>query len=386
MLFIWLTFLSALSIESIGTLISILGLSALFSNNPIIIVMAVALDVGKLVTVSFVYKYWQKVNWLMKSYMTIAAIILVFITSMGAFGFLSGEFQKAIASNSQQNVKIQALTDEQTRLQKRKDQIDKQIAELPSTYSRGRVTVMNGFKEETTRINTRLAKIDEELPALKIENIDKSVKIGPILYIAEAFNTTPEIAVKWVILTIIFVFDPLAIALLLAGNFLLAQRNTTPTSAPTPAPPPTKSKATRKQKSNRTVQKDIAKFDYVIDPIQNQISVKPIPPIINEIIKEEEDDVFPVAVPEQEPPKQRKPRITKSKLQRLTIEENPNGHDVVKQVKPEVPSAKFEEVDGNHADVSIEDDKRRIKSTNDIVSQYKDSAPAVSVGGPFPRS
>lgn len=224
MFFIILTFISAFSIEAIGTFISIMGLSALFAMNPLIIGMAVTLDVGKVVAVSFLYKNWQRINLIMKAYMSIASLVLIFITSMGIFGFLSGEFQKAIVGNNQQNITISALTDEQGRLQKRKEEIDKQIAQLPASFVSGRTRLMNQFKDETRRINTRLNKIDEELPGLKIQNIERGVKIGPILYIAEAFGTTPEAAAKYVILVIIGVFDPLAIALLLAGNFLLDQR------------------------------------------------------------------------------------------------------------------------------------------------------------------
>lgn len=224
MLFAILVLATALFIEGIGTFISILGLSALFAGSPVVITMAVALDIGKVVAVSFVYKNWAKISWLMKLYMTIATVVLMTITSAGVFGYLSGEFQKAIAGNNQQNVIITALEEEKTRLQTRKQEIDAQIANLPKNFVNSRVRLMNQFKEETTRINDRLAKIDEELPKLRVDVIGQNVKIGPIIYVAEAFKTTPEQAVKWVILTIIFVFDPLAIALLVAGNFLLAQR------------------------------------------------------------------------------------------------------------------------------------------------------------------
>lgn len=367
MLFAIITFLSAFLIEGIGTYISILGLSALFAFNPVIIAMAVALDVGKLVAVSFIYKNWQKVNWLMKSYMTIASVVLVFITSMGAFGFLSGEFQKAIASNSTQNIQITALTEEQARLQKRKDQIDKQIAELPTTYSRGRVTVINGFKEETTRINARLAKIDEELPKLKVENIEKSVKIGPILYVAEAFKTTPEIAVKWVILTIIFVFDPLAIALLLAGNFLLQQRSEKK-QAPTPKP------------------------GGGLAPIEPAENVQLLAPSMGGPVLQVGDgtwvvpgELVPPPAPEAEKPVEQAPEVVVDPVpqvrvpQQLTIEENPDGPDLVKR---EPPTTKFETVNSTKADVFAEDDVRRIRSTRELVNKYQ-NIPAVSVGGPF---
>ena len=225
MFFATLVLLSAFLIEGIGTYVSVVGLSSLFAANPVIIVLAIALDVGKVVSVSFLYKYWKKVNLLMKTYMTIAAIVLMGITSAGAFGYLSAQFQKAIANTNESGVMISALTDEQGRLQKRKEEIDAQIAKLPDNMVRGRKDLIKQFGPEVERINTRLVEIDTKLPELKVATLHQNVEVGPIIYIAEAFGTTPEHAVKWVILIIIFVFDPLAIALLLAGNFLVEQKD-----------------------------------------------------------------------------------------------------------------------------------------------------------------
>lgn len=215
---------AALLIEGIGTFISVLGLASIFSASPLVLLMAIALDIGKVAAVTFVYKFWRDINLLIKSYMVSAVIVLMIITSAGVFGFLSAEFQKAISSTSEQTVLISALTEERTRLQDRKLEIDAQVAQLPPNMVRGRTTLMRQFEPELNQINARLVEIDRELPKLKMDAIKKSVEVGPIIYIAEAFDTTPEKAVKWVILIIIFVFDPLAIALLIAGNFLLSRK------------------------------------------------------------------------------------------------------------------------------------------------------------------
>lgn len=224
MVFTFIVLATALFIEAIGTYISVLGLSALFAGSAIVTVMAVSLDIGKVVAVSFLYKHWKNLSFLMRSYMLISTMVLMIITSSGVFGYLSGEFQKAMTGNSQQTVAITALEEEQTRLQKRKEEIDAMIANLPANSVRGRTKLAAQFKDETTRINERLATIDQELPKMKMEIIGQSVKIGPIIYIAQAFDTTPEQAVKWIILIIIGVFDPLAVVLLIAGNYLLEQR------------------------------------------------------------------------------------------------------------------------------------------------------------------
>ena len=224
MLFTLLVFLAAFALEAIGSYTSIVGLAALFASNIVVIVLAGCLDFAKIITVSFLYKHWKELGWIMRSYLTIASMVLMIITSAGAFGFLSGQFQKAIQDTGTQAIKIQSLTDEQGRLQKRKEEIDNQIAKVPDNNVRGRTQLIRQFGPEVSKINARLTDIDKELPTLKIENVDKETHAGPILYVAKAFNKTPEEAVKYVIFTIIFVFDPLAVALLIAGNFLLAQR------------------------------------------------------------------------------------------------------------------------------------------------------------------
>lgn len=220
-LFAILTFLVAFSIEGLGTLVSVIGLSALFGANPIIIAFAIALDAGKLVVVSLLYKYWKKLNALMRSYALIAAMITMIITSAGAAGYLSGEFQKAMTGSAEGGVKVAALQKEQAKLEDRKKQIDRQIENIPEKYSaRQRTTAIAQFKEEQQQVTKRLTEIDKELPELQTKQISVEAKAGPILAIAKSFNITPEEAVKWVILVIILVFDPLAVFLIVAGNFL----------------------------------------------------------------------------------------------------------------------------------------------------------------------
>lgn len=215
---------AAFLIESLGTVVSVIGLSALFSADPIVIALAVSLDIGKVVTVSFLYRHWKDINWLMKTYMTIAVLVLMLITSVGAFGYLSAEFQKAIQGTNENAVVIKSMQAEQARLQARKEQIDNQIAQFPPEFVTGRRQAVEQLAPEINRINNRLAEIDAQLPELKLETIKKNVEVGPIIFIAEAFGTTPEEAVKYVIMIIIFVFDPLAIALLIAGNFLIKNK------------------------------------------------------------------------------------------------------------------------------------------------------------------
>lgn len=227
MIFVVLTFIAALAIESLGTLVSVIGLSALFGSNPIIIALVVALDLGKLVSVSLLYTHWKDLPRLMKTYALIASAALMVITSAGAAGYLSAEFQKAIVGTQEGSLKVDVLKKQQAKYEERKKQIDQQIAALPEkTTVNQRLRLMNGFKAEQQDLQDKITKIDNDLPALQVSQINTEAHAGPILYIAKAFDVPVEVAVKYVILLIIFVFDPLAIFLIIAGNFLLAKRRT----------------------------------------------------------------------------------------------------------------------------------------------------------------
>lgn len=225
MFFILLTFAAALFIEGLGSLVSVIGISALFGANPIIIALAISLDVGKIVTVSFLYTHWKEMPKLMKGYALLAAAVTMIITSAGAAGYLSGEFQKAIQGSKEGELKVNVLKDQQAKYEERKKQIDDQIATLPPrTTVNQRLRLMNGFKAEQQRLDAQIQVIDKQLPELQITQIGTEAKAGPILAIAKAFKISVEEAVKWVIAAIIFVFDPLAIFLIIAGNYLWAKR------------------------------------------------------------------------------------------------------------------------------------------------------------------
>jgi hypothetical protein len=279
-LFAILTFLVAFSIEGLGTLVSVIGLSALFGANPIIIAFAIALDAGKLVVVSLLYKYWKKLNALMRSYALIAAMITMIITSAGAAGYLSGEFQKAMTGSAEGSVKVAALVKEQSKLEERKKQIDRQIENIPEKYSaRQRTAAINQFKEEQQQVTKRLTEIDKELPELQTKQISVEAKAGPILAIAKSFNITPEEAVKWVILFIILVFDPLAVFLIVAGNFLYDKHKEEQNEpiGPTPVPVPDQVPTPAPKIEVTPTVTDVPELKLRdIEPVADMIDVPPI--------------------------------------------------------------------------------------------------------------
>lgn len=246
--FILLLFLTAFAMEAIGTYISVIGLGSLFAGDPVILLMACIFDVAKIVSVSFLYQNWMVIKNVMKYYISVAVIVLMTITSGGIFGYLSGAFQKAMQPNMEVSLKVDSYSNERAQLSNEKEQlkverinIDKQIASLPTDYVRGRTRLINSFKPESERISSRLILITKRIDELndnilKVESqsIETRVHAGPITYVAKAFNVTIEEASKWIILTIIFVFDPLAVFLILAGNFLVKKRKEAPPKVEAP--------------------------------------------------------------------------------------------------------------------------------------------------------
>lgn len=377
MIFALLIFLAALALEGIGTWVSVIGLSAIFASSPVVVVLAICLDFAKIMTVSFTYKYWASINKLMKIYMTIATLVLVTITSTGAFGFLSGEFQKAIADTGTQSIKITTLEEEKGRLQKRKEEIDAQITNIPANNVKGRTQLIKQFGPEVNRVNDRLVQIDKELPDLKIKNIDKELHVGPIMYVAKAFNTTPEEAVKWVILTIIFVFDPLAISLLIAGNFLLEMG---------------KKKKEEVKPVVEELNNDVPEIPEPSDPIQvpltneelqeiDEVLEEPTPPLELVTIEPREEEPIQPSQPvelelvhdeREEEERTDEPQQPLTLKRHIKVEER-NGRDVI-SLETEIPKSSLESVSSKIADISPEDASHSLQ-TMKLQKYYTGDAP-----------
>jgi hypothetical protein len=232
MFFIILTLLSALLLEGIGTIVSVIGLVQLFGYTELIVALAIAFDIAKVTSVTVLYREWGKMSKLLRTYLTVASFVLMTITSMGAASYLSTNFQKSSLPVKTLEVKVKSMTEEKVKLEIRKKEIDAQIANLPSDYVKGRTKLLNNFKTEIERINNRIVQLDVEVPKVQTEMIDATSHAGPIMYLATALKSTPEAAMGWLIGLMIFVFDPLAVALILAGNYLVAQRTPKEIKAP----------------------------------------------------------------------------------------------------------------------------------------------------------
>lgn len=273
MIFILITFLAAFLIEGLGTAVSVIGLSTLFGANPIIIALAISLDVGKLVVVSLLYNHWKRMGMVMKSYALLASIVTMVITSAGAAGYLTGEFQKAILGTQETVLKVSVLKEQQAKYEERKKQIDNQIANLPEkTTVNQRIRLMKQFQDEQKALQTKIEDIDKQLPELQLKQIGVEAKAGPILYISKAFNVPVEVAVKYVVMLIIFVFDPLAVFLMIAGNFLLEQRKKKVPEPKDPEPDPPKKELPELVPEINELTRDEHVLTEEVQPVQDLIA------------------------------------------------------------------------------------------------------------------
>lgn len=223
--FIILLFLSTLAVAGSAAFFSVYGLGQIFSGAFIsVLIMGGALEVGKLVAASFLYRYWKDTPKILKGYLSSAVLVLMLITSIGIFGFLTASYQVDSISLKQQQDKIVFLEEQKESYKERLTGIDQQIQAVPEDYITKRMELISTFEPEKNDILQKMDRVDEELLSLKTNVLTTEAKIGPIIYVAEVLERDPDEAVFWFVLVIVFVFDPLAVSLTLATNIALRKR------------------------------------------------------------------------------------------------------------------------------------------------------------------
>ena len=232
--------MAAIAVAGTGAYFSVTGLGVLFSGaSTAVIVMASALEFAKLVTASYLEQKWNETTLFLKVYLTSAVFILMLITSAGIFGYLSNAFQ-------QQNIKLQQIDREILVFQTKIDQNTAQIEQLSTQISesnksqttilgKGRVNnrllrSIDNRDRQIGKINDKIAKLqednaknNEEINKIRLNNLDLEKEVGGFKFVAQAFDVELDKVVKWFMFLIVFVFDPLAIALVLALNKLLKE-------------------------------------------------------------------------------------------------------------------------------------------------------------------
>jgi hypothetical protein len=240
------TLITALGISAVAAFYSIVGLMAIFSASALsIAVMGIVLEIGKLITASWLYQNWKRVPFLLKSYLTIAVVILMFITSMGIFGYLSKAHIDQGSGTSELYVKVERLDNRIISERKIITRAEKQLSALDSALdkylelgavSKGLKKREDQEQERNTLIDNinnaqgRIDKLLDEKSEYKLQINSFEVEVGPLKYISalvygdEALDYI-DTAVRAVILILVFVFDPLAVLLIIAANMSFTEYN-----------------------------------------------------------------------------------------------------------------------------------------------------------------
>ena len=220
--------LSALFIAGCAAFFSVFGIGKLFSGAFIaVVIMASSLELGKLVTASFLYRYWDKINLLQKVYMAAATIMLIFITSAGIFGYLSNAYQGATVEFEKQTTALLFKEEQVEQLEEDKqfllNELDQQVQSLPDNYITAKRKLREDYNPQILSINSELLDLKKEVGELKTNLVETGVDVGPAVYLARTFNTDIDTVVKFFIFILIFVFDPLAVMLVIAYNQVLLE-------------------------------------------------------------------------------------------------------------------------------------------------------------------
>ena len=241
-----LTLITALAISAVAAFYSIVGLMAIFSASAIsIAVMGVVLEIGKLITASWLYQNWKKIPRLLKYYLTLAVVVLMFITSMGIFGYLSKAHIDQGTGTAELYLKVERIDNSISSERKIIERAEKQIGMLDSALDKyielGAITKGLGKREEqeeernllNTTVNNAQLRIDDLLDEktefnLQIKNFE--AEVGPLKYISALFYGEDALdyidrSVRYVILILVFVFDPLAVLLIIGANMSFNEYN-----------------------------------------------------------------------------------------------------------------------------------------------------------------
>ena len=241
----WLKYLvgvSAVLVAGCAAYFSVTGLGVLFSGaSTAVMVMAGSLEFAKLVTATYLKQVWDDIQGFNKVYLTISVVILMLITSAGIFGYLSNAFQA-------QSLQLQQVDREiavhQTKIDQNTTQIE-QLSTQITEFNTNQGKILDGGKvnsrlirsidnrdKQIAKINNKISDLQtqnseetEKINQIKISNLDLEKEVGGFRFVADAFGVELKNVVKFFIFIIVIVFDPLAVALIIAFNGLVSVKN-----------------------------------------------------------------------------------------------------------------------------------------------------------------
>ena len=256
--------LTALAVSASAAFYSVYGLSKLFAGASLqVIIMTGTLEVAKLVIASLLYQYWTEINKILRLYLLSACFILMVITSGGIYGFLSAAYQETANQSQIAEKELAVIEMKRTRFTESREEYKREKETINNTIKDLRVSLSNPNQvqyvhretgqlitttsssqrralqkelslsvDERTKINLKLEAVTDSISQLDIDVLNKESnneaeqELGPLRYISELTGTSMNKIVNYLLLLIVFVFDPLAIALVVTANFAFSKKKT----------------------------------------------------------------------------------------------------------------------------------------------------------------
>ncbi len=221
--------LAAATVSITGAYFSIQGLMKLFSGAPLAVaIMGSALEVAKMVSASFLHRNWNSMHFIMKFYMTAAVGILMLITSMGIFGYLSFAFQHTSLELKNTLTRIEFLESEGRKVQEELTRLQKTVDEIPENRVSRRLELQKELEPRFQALQRQTMEVEMKKRTESLKKLSYSNEIGPIIFVAEAVGASTDKAATWLIILFVIVFDPLAVCLVMATSFAVKQREAFP--------------------------------------------------------------------------------------------------------------------------------------------------------------
>jgi hypothetical protein len=236
--------LSALSVSASAAFYSVTGLTKLFAGAAFAVgIMAGSLEFAKLIIASLLYQYWDNINKVLRTYLTIAAGVLILITSAGIYGFLSSAYQDTANKEAIVEQQVAALETKKQLFEQNRDNyltekksLTQNTAQLRSALTSEKLKGKKSFERQITsasksdeKVTAKLDIVNDSIFALENRILEiktastTTSELGPLKYISNLTGQSMDKIINWFLLIIIFVFDPLAIALVIAANYAFAQ-------------------------------------------------------------------------------------------------------------------------------------------------------------------
>lgn len=232
-----LLLIAALCLSAVSAYYSIVGLAAIFHSAWIsVAVLASILEVCKLILASWLYRNWSSIQVLLRGYLTLAVVVLMLITSMGIFGYLSKAHVEQDVTNQSIQLRLQQLDIQLSQKQQDLERIERDLAQLDRSINiqldanraqgalaarRQQQAERDRLRQEREASQNQILAINQQKTSLRQEQNNQLSKLGPLIYVAELFGADGEqskSAVKWMIVILVFVCDPLAVLMIMAAN------------------------------------------------------------------------------------------------------------------------------------------------------------------------